>query len=347
MDRVLVVDDSALVRQVLTAEISKDPELEVVGAAPDPYVARQMIAELRPDVITLDIEMPRMDGLTFLTKLMQHHPLPVVIISSLSEHGSRTALEAVSRGAVEVIHKPVSSYSVGNAIESVVGAVKTAARAKVQPIIPPAAPPKLADTSKATRLIAIGGSTGATQVIERMLVNFPADSPPILIAQHMPPTFTGHFAKRLDTICQMHVVEAQDGDPLERGKVLIAPGSHHMLLRGSADQHYVLLSDGNKVNGHRPSMDELFRSVAKHSGPHAVGAILTGMGCDGAQGMLEMRAAGATTFAQDADSCVVFGMPKEAIKLGAAQEVLPICQMSDALMQASANASNKQLAVTH
>ena len=180
-----------------------------------------------------------------------------------------------------------------------------------------------------------------------MLVNFPADSPPILIAQHMPPTFTGHFAKRLDTICQMHVVEAQDGDPLERGKVLIAPGSHHMLLRGSADQHYVLLSDGNKVNGHRPSVDELFRSVAKHSGPHAVGAILTGMGCDGAQGMLEMRAAGATTFAQDADSCVVFGMPKEAIKLGAAQEVLPICQMSDALMQASANASNKQLAVTH
>jgi two-component system, chemotaxis family, protein-glutamate methylesterase/glutaminase len=333
--KVLIVDDSAVVRQLLTQELSKDPQIEVVGAAPDPYVARQIIAERRPDVLTLDIEMPRMDGLTFLSKLMQHHPLPVVVLSSLSEKGSRVALEALSLGAVEVLHKPTAAHAVGDVVQDLCRSVKAAARARVQPITPTETSSSLSMTRVTNRIIAIGASTGGTQAIEFLLKQLPHDCPPILIVQHMPPTFTKQFAERLDSLCRVNVKEACHGDLLARGQVLISPGSMHMLLRRSGAQFFVELSDGPEVCGHRPSVDVLFSSVAKYAGQNAVGVLLTGMGRDGAEGLLDMRAAGAATIAQNEETCVVFGMPKEAIKLGAASQTLPLNQIAGAALLAA------------
>lgn len=350
MLKVLVVDDSAVARQLLTQELAKDPEIEVVGAAPDPYVARQIIAERRPDVLTLDIEMPRMDGLTFLSKLMQHHPLPVVVLSSLSEKGSRVALEALSLGAVEVLHKPTAAHAVADVVQDLCRCVKIAARAKVQAIQPAVEKPALAMTKITNQIIAIGASTGGTQALEAVLRELPHDSPPIVIVQHMPPTFTKQFAQRLDSVCRVGVKEASEGDSLARGQVLISPGSKHMRLRRSGAQFFVALSEDAEVCGHRPSVDVLFSSVAKFVGENAVGVLLTGMGRDGAEGLLEMRAAGAHTIAQDEATSVVFGMPKEAIKLGAACQTLPLPQIAAAaLTAASAEKSSSQqpVAVAH
>jgi two-component system chemotaxis response regulator CheB len=338
--RVLVVDDSALVRKVLTDELSKFPDIEVVGSAVDPYAAREKIAALRPDVITLDIEMPRMDGLSFLEKLMRHFPIPVVVVSSLTPRNSETALRALALGAVEVISKPGSMYSTPDVGGQLVRAIRAAAGARVTrlaeaPDAPVAEAPRAsAGLATTHKVLAIGASTGGTRAIEALLRQLPADCPGTVIVQHMPAVFTASFAERLNQLCAMEVREAQDNDPVVPGVALIAPGDRHMILQRSGARYHVRIKDGPPVHHQRPSVDVLFLSVARNAGRNAVGTILTGMGSDGASGLLAMRESGARTFAQDEASCVVFGMPKEAIRLGAAEEVVPLSGMAGAVLRA-------------
>jgi two-component system, chemotaxis family, protein-glutamate methylesterase/glutaminase len=341
--RVLVVDDSAVVRKVLTGEISKYPDFEVVGSAVDPYDARDKIVRLRPDVITLDLEMPRMDGISFLGKLMKHYPLPVVVVSSQAPHGSRTAMTALELGAVEIVPKPGTQYSVPDVGRHLVHALRAAAAARIVPR--QAEPPPIARATKAEpahsqglvhtthKIVAVGASTGGTQAIETVLRSLPADIPGTVIVQHMPEKFTAAFAERLDGVCAMSIREAVDGDRVVPGLALIAPGNKHMILQRSGATYHVRVKDGPRVHHQRPSVDVLFQSVAQHAGQNAIGVLLTGMGADGAKGLLAMRQNGARTIAQDEDSCVVFGMPREAINIGAAELVLPLTQVADTLIQ--------------
>lgn len=339
--KVLVIDDSAMIRKVFEQELSKDPEIEVVGTAPDPFVGRDKIVYLKPDVITLDIEMPRMDGLTFLAKLMKHYPIPVVVVSSLAKRGGDVAVKAMELGAVEVLSKPGTAYSVGDMSEQLIEKVKAAARVKVF---------KSLDDSRVTsreqnkamiasiavkttnKIIAIGASTGGTEALREVITRLPANAPPVVVVQHMPQNFTKAFADRLNQLSEVHVKEAEDGEYLATGKVLIAPGNQHMEIRRSGINYYVTLFDGPMMFHQRPAVEILFNSVAKYAGQNAVGAILTGMGKDGAQGLLNMRNAGAATVAQDEKSCIVFGMPKEAIDIGAAQVIKPLDRIAQTLL---------------
>jgi two-component system chemotaxis response regulator CheB len=329
--RVLIVDDSAIVRKIFTQELSKYPDIEVVGTAPDPYIARDKIVALKPDVITLDIEMPRMDGLTFLKKLMKYYPIPTIVVSSLTPKNSAMALEALEAGAVEVLAKPGGSYSVGDMSVQLVEKIRAAARARLLKA-PSETPtvgivkeaPKLSLTQTTHKIIAMGASTGGTEALKAVLMQMPPTSPGIVIVQHMPPKFTQAFAERLNSLCQLTVKEAQNGDAVIPGVALIAPGNYHMVLKRSGARYYVEIKDGPLVCYQRPSVDVLFHSVARYAGPNAIGVIMTGMGRDGASGLLEMKKAGAKTIAQDEETCVVFGMPKEAIKLGAVDVVAPL-----------------------
>ena len=337
--KVLVVDDSAVVRQAARDILARDPQIELIGAVADPLFAMERMKQQWPDVIVLDIEMPRMDGLTFLRKIMAERPTPVVICSTLTEKGAETTLQAMSAGAVTIITKPKLGLKqfMADSSSDLIGAVKTAAVAKVRRLVGsvpavreklsadavlPAASAAMARTTD--RVIAIGTSTGGTQALEAVLTRLPAVTPGIVVVQHMPEKFTALFAQRLDSLCRMEVREAVDGDRVVPGRVLIAPGGRHMMLRRSGAQYQVAVADGPLVNRHKPSVDVLFRSVAQVAGANALGVIMTGMGDDGARGMKEMHDAGATTVAEDESTCVVFGMPKEAIRLGAADKVVPL-----------------------
>ena len=328
MIRVLVVDDSAVVRQIFQSELARDPEIEVVGTAPDPYEARDRVVELKPDVLTLDVEMPRMDGLTFLRKLMHYHPMPVIVVSSLTESGGAMALEALSSGAVDVMCKPGGSYTVGDMTDELIDKIKAAARVDVrnrgaaQAAAPSGELKPLGRTTN--QVLAIGASTGGTVALEVILKALPPDAPGTVITQHMPETFTKFLADRLAQVCRVQVREAKDGDAVVPGVALIAPGNHHLLLRRSGASYLVQVKDGPRVNRHRPSVDVMFQSVSQAAGKNAVGVLLTGMGGDGAKGLLAMKEAGAATIAQDEATSVVWGMPKVAIDLGAAGKVLPL-----------------------
>lgn len=339
--RVLIVDDSAIVRKMLAEALAAEPDLEVVGTAPDPFVARDKILNLRPDVVTLDIEMPRMDGLTFLKKLMRYHPLPVIVISSLAQSSSQTALEALQCGAVEVLAKPGGPYSVGELKQDLPHKVRAAAHARIgraKPQLPtpgPVAPLAFAGTSSST-LIAIGASTGGTEAIREVLMGLPQNAPGIVIVQHIPPVFSTAFANRLNELCPLRVKEAADGDRVTAGLALIAPGNFHMTVRKTGGEYLVSVQGGPRVCYQRPSVDVLFESVAQAAKGDAIGAILTGMGSDGAQGLLQMKRAGARTVAQDEASCVVFGMPREAIRMGAVDRVAPLQRVAAELIAMSA-----------
>ena len=344
--RVLIVDDSAIVRKILTEALTDEADLEVVGTAPDPYVARDKIVALLPDVLTLDIEMPRMDGLTFLKKLMRFHPLPTVVISSLAQPSCRAALEALEFGAVEVLAKPGGPYSVGELRHNLAAKIRAAAASRIRPraatetsapAAQPAAQPAAAPAAERSLLppetvIAIGASTGGTEAIALVLTRLPANTPGIVVAQHIPPGFSRAFADRLNAACRIEVKEAEDGDTLRNGLALVAPGDFHMVLRRSGERYFVNVRSGPRVCYQRPSVDVLFHSVSEAAAARAIGVLLTGMGCDGAQGLLRMRQAGAHTIAQDEASCVVFGMPREAIVLGAAAQVLPLSAVSAAIL---------------
>lgn len=335
--RVLVVDDSAVVRSIFTEELSRDPGIEVVGSAPDPYVARDKIAALKPDVVTLDVEMPRMDGITFLRKLMRYYPLPVIVVSSLTQAAGELAMEALEAGAVDVMCKPGAAYSVGDMSVDLIDKIKAAAKVRMRPKSVSATPPqptRLALTRTTNKVVAIGASTGGTEALRVVLEQFPANAPGTLVVQHMPEHFTRSFAERLNALCAVEVKEAEDGDSVTPGRVLIAPGNRHLLLRRSGARYYAQVKDGPLVCRHRPSVEVLFNSVAQFAGGNAVGVILTGMGGDGAQAMLHMKEAGAFTIAQDEASCVVFGMPKEAIKLGGAAVVEDLTRIPARIMQA-------------
>ena len=346
--RVLVVDDSAVVRQTLIEIINSDPELEVMSSAADPFIAAERMCDEVPDVITLDVEMPRMDGITFLQKIMSQHPIPVVICSSLVEDSSGTALKALEYGAVEIIQKPrigTKQFLEESKIR-ICDAIKAAAIARVRPISQHRhVEPKLtadaimpkprsnAMVETTDKVIVVGASTGGTEAIKVFLEKMPADSPGIVIVQHMPEHFTKSFADRLDTLCKMSVKEAQDNDTVMTGRALIAPGNFHTLLKRSGARYYVEVKEGPLVSRHRPSVDVLFRSAARYAGGNAVGVIMTGMGDDGAKGMLEMKEAGVYTIAQDEASCVVFGMPQEAIKLGGVAKVYPLEDIAGAVLR--------------
>jgi two-component system chemotaxis response regulator CheB len=341
MIRVLIVDDSVVVRKVLTEKLSKYPDIEVVGSAEDPYAARDMIVNLRPNVVTLDIEMPRMDGLSFLSKLMKHFPLPVVVVSSLTPKNSETALRALELGAVEVIGKPGSSATTPDVDRQLIWAIRAAAASRITrngKRDTSSSFNRLAegkDLAKAShKVVAIGASTGGTQAIEAILTRMPANTPGTVIVQHMPEFFTDSFAKRLNQICAMEVREARNGDAIVPGLALVAPGNVHMVVQEIGSRYVVKLKDGPRVHYQRPSVDVLFQSVAKSVGKNAVGVILTGMGSDGAKGLLEMHQAGAYTIAQDETTSVVFGMPKEAIKLKAASAVFPLHSIPEAIVHA-------------
>ncbi|HMB94702.1 MAG TPA: chemotaxis response regulator protein-glutamate methylesterase [Tepidisphaeraceae bacterium] len=324
--KVLIVDDSAVVRQLLTRDLSRDPQIKVVGAAPDPYVARDKIVELEPDVLTLDVEMPRMDGITFLKKLMQYHPMPVIVLSSLTATGTKTAIEALAAGAVEVLCKPSGSFSVGTMTAELAQKIKLAARVrsfgKTTVASATIAPLSMAETTH--KIFALGASTGGVQALTTVLSALPANAPGTVVVQHMPPKFTASFSDRLNETCKVRVKEAAHGDLVSPGQVLIAPGGKHMILRRSGAIYHVELTEGPEVHHQRPSVDVLFESVADYAGANAIGAILTGMGADGAAGLLKMRKMGSRTIAQDEASCVVFGMPMEAIKIGAAERVVSL-----------------------
>jgi len=329
--RVIVVDDSAVVRKVFREQLSKERDIEVIATAPDPYVARDKIVILKPDVITLDIEMPRMDGITFLKKLMRYFPIPVIIVSSLTTKGSTLALQALSLGALEVISKPSAAYSVGDMSIQLAEKIRAVNGVKVMPVSldKPGLGPQVLIESKSlaattNKLIAIGASTGGTEAIKKVLTRLPQNTPGIVVVQHMPARFTTSFAGRLDELCQMAVKEARDGDTVTNGQVLIAPGNYHTLLKRSGARYYVNVKKGPLVHHQRPAADVLFKSVADYAGANALGIILTGMGKDGAAGLVSMKKQGAVNIAQDENSCVVFGMPKEAIKLGAVDHVLDI-----------------------
>ncbi len=328
--KVLIVDDSAVVRQILAKQLSTSDQIEVVGTATDPYVARDKIVRLQPDVLTLDMEMPRMDGITFLRKLMHYHPMPVVIVSSLTPKGGELALEAIEVGAVDVLCKPGAAYKVGDLAIELVDKVLAAAKVHVQKRestpkpASKAAAPRLSMTRTTNKVIAIGTSTGGTEALRTVLSTLPGNAPGIVIVQHMPEQFTKAFADSLNQICEITVKEAADGDTVTPGKALIAPGNHHMLLKRSGAVYMVQVKDGPRINRHRPSVDVLFKSVAQYAGRNAVGVIMTGMGDDGARGLLEMKQAGALTIGQDEASCVVYGMPREAAKIGGVDHVVPL-----------------------
>ncbi|HTT07906.1 MAG TPA: chemotaxis response regulator protein-glutamate methylesterase [Gammaproteobacteria bacterium] len=362
--RVLIIDDSALVRKLLTEILSSDPDIEVVGAVMDPHIARQKIKELNPDVLTLDVEMPRMDGLSFLRQLMRLRPMPVVMISSLTQEGAETTLDALAMGAVDFISKP--KVDVANLLqdyaEEIVRKIKNAAAVKVRARVNkptstgvarqeagPAGgaldvdskysatailqrPVNIKVIKTTDKIIAIGASTGGTEAIKEVLEQMPADTPAILIAQHIPSVFSNAFAQRMNRSSSMTVVEASDGQQVMPGHVYIAPGDQHLLLKRDGARYRCSLSDGPPVNRHRPSVDVLFRSVTQAAGKNAIGIILTGMGADGARGLGEMRDAGAITIAQDEKSSVVWGMPGEAVKLGAAQKIVALDQIPAAIM---------------
>jgi len=352
MDRkitVLIVDDSAVVRQTLTDIINSDPELTVIGTAVDPFIAAERIARVVPDVITLDVEMPRMDGITFLEKIMSQHPIPVVMCSSLTESGCATALRAMELGAVAVLAKPklgVKDY-LHEAQITICDAVKAAARAKprrgpappalieerltADAVIPKASSRAMIETTD--KVVVIGASTGGTEALRCLLQALPPDAPGIVVVQHMPEKFTRTFAESLNQMCRITVREAENQDTVTRGLALIAPGNRHTLLKRSGARYYVEVRDGPLVSRHRPSVDVLFRSASRYAGSNAVGVILTGMGDDGARGMAEMKEAGAATIAQDEASCVVFGMPAEAIKRGGVDHVLPLTDIASKVIR--------------
>ncbi|MBF0175656.1 MAG: chemotaxis response regulator protein-glutamate methylesterase [Magnetococcales bacterium] len=368
--RVLIVDDSAVVRQTMDKVLSSDPMIEVIGHAPDPFVAAERIKTLVPDVITLDVEMPRMDGLTFLRKIMTQHPIPVVMCSTLTVEGSETALRALEYGAVDIITKPKmgTKQFLEEACISICDTVKAAAMCRINRLPSPntaaaavatrasraanlakagkVAPKLTADAmmpppsgnSRAMiqtteKVIAVGASTGGTEALREFLEEMPGDSPGIVIVQHMPENFTKAFANRLNSLCQMTVKEAEDNDSVVRGRALIAPGSRHMMLKRSGARYFVEVKDGPLVSRHRPSVDVLFRSTARYAGKNAIGVIMTGMGDDGARGMKEMKDAGAFNIAQDENSCVVFGMPKEAIKHQGVDVVKPLNQIAQEVLR--------------
>jgi two-component system chemotaxis response regulator CheB len=351
--RVLVVDDSASVRETLSRVLQSDPAIEVMGTAADPFVAAKRIAEEIPDVITLDVEMPRMDGITFLRKVMSQHPIPVVMCSSLTEEGSATLMQALEAGAVDVILKPRvdTAQFLQESCLRICDVVKAAAQAKIGKLPPrpsrtqspqkklsadvilPAPVHQHAMARTTEKVICIGASTGGTESLRVVLEALPADSPGIVIVQHMPEKFTEAFARRLNGLCDIEVKEAVDGDVVRRGRALIAPGNHHMLLQRSGAQYYVSIKDGPLVSRHRPSVDVLFRSAAKYAAGNAVGIIMTGMGDDGAHGLREMKDAGAYTIAQDEATSVVFGMPKEAIARGAADKVMPLGMLATEIVR--------------
>ncbi|ANS43548.1 protein-glutamate methylesterase/protein-glutamine glutaminase [Serratia inhibens] len=334
--RVLSVDDSALMRQLMTEIVNSHPDMEMVAAAPDPLVARDMIKKFNPQVLTLDVEMPRMDGLDFLEKLMRLRPMPVVMVSSLTGLGSEITLRALELGAVDFVTKPQLGIREGMLAysELIAEKIRTAAKARLPQRSNGPAPAILSHTPllSSEKLIAIGASTGGTEAIRQVLQPLPATSPALLITQHMPPGFTRSFAERLNKLCQITVKEAEDGERVLPGHAYIAPGDRHLELSRSGANYQVKLNDGPPVNRHRPSVDVLFRSVAQHAGRNAVGVILTGMGNDGAAGMLEMHRAGAYTLAQNEASCVVFGMPREAIATGGVNEVVELDRMSQRML---------------
>lgn len=354
--RVLIVDDSATVRQTLTSVLESDPQIEVLGVASDPFVAARRIRDEIPDVITLDVEMPRMDGITFLRRLMAQHPIPVVMCSSLTEAGSETLLQALEAGAVDVILKPkmgVAEHLAESRIR-ICDAVKAAAGARIRgrapsqaplsrepekklsadAMLPPPAMKAMARTTES--IICIGASTGGTESLRVVLEQLPAAAPGIVIVQHMPERFTASFARRLDSLCEVDVKEAEDGDAVLRGRVLIAPGNLHTMIERSGANYRVSVKEGPLVSRHRPSVDVLFRSAARSAGSNAVGVIMTGMGDDGAQGLEEMKKAGARTIAQDEASSVVFGMPKEAIARGCVDRIVPLSQIAAEMLRAAA-----------
>ncbi|MFT6222365.1 MAG: two-component system chemotaxis response regulator CheB [Paracoccaceae bacterium] len=343
--KVLVIDDSAVVRQIMQQILDEDPDLEVIGVASDPFVAAERIKRQVPDVITLDVEMPRMDGITFLRRLMAQKPIPVVICSSLVSAESETLSQALEAGAVDIVCKPELGVKefFEDACMTIRDAVKAAAQAKLGSQRPRRiekklsadavlAPPSARAMARTTeKIIALGASTGGTEALRVVLEELPLDCPPVLVVQHMPETFTAAFARRLDSICDVTVKEAQNGDRMLRGHVLIAPGNKHTLLTRSGANYAVEVRDGPLVSRHRPSVDVMFRSVARTAGKNAVGVIMTGMGDDGAKGLLEMREAGARTLGQDEQSCVVYGMPKEALKAGGVEDELPLAKISNAI----------------
>jgi two-component system chemotaxis response regulator CheB len=353
MIRVLIVDDSPVIRQVFQKELARDPELEIVGTAPDAYVARDKIVQLKPDVLTLDVDMPRIDGLSFLRTLMEYHPLPVVVVSALTPRDGPLALEALECGAVEVLAKPGPAYPIRDMMVELTDKIKAAARAQVKPrncqepgTIPPDRPElKFARATNwrhptaesppvltaGPKVIAIGASTGGTRALEEVLRVVPAEAPAMLIVQHMPEHFTRAFADRLNDVCAVEVREAENGDNVIPGQVLIAPGNRHLLLRRSGSCYHVQLKNGPLVSRHRPSVDVLFRSVARCAGADAVGILLTGMGSDGARGLLEMHHRGAFTIAQNEATSVVYGMPREAVRLGAVDYSMPLEEIASLL----------------
>jgi two-component system chemotaxis response regulator CheB len=347
--RVLIVDDSAVVRQTLSEVLSRDPAIEVMATAGDPFTAAERMKEETPDVITLDIEMPRMDGLTFLQKIMTQHPIPVVICSTLAEQGARSTVRALEFGAVDIVAKPRlgTKQFLEESSTMLCESVKAAASARVQLLRPAQAiqpkltadailpPPTHAMAETTEKVIVIGASTGGTEALKTVLEALPADTPGTVIVQHMPELFTRAFANRLDGLCSITVKEAETNDSVLRGRALIAPGNKHLLLKRSGARYYVEIKEGPLVCRHRPSVDVLFRSAARYAGPNAVGVILTGMGDDGARGMLELKQAGALTFAQDEATCIVFGMPKEAIRRNAVDKVLPLESIATAILTCS------------
>lgn len=334
--RVLIVDDSAIVRKILTETIAAEPDMEVVGTAPDPYIAREKIITLRPDVLTLDIEMPRMDGLTFLKKLMLYHPMPVIVISSLGHSSCESCIDALRWGAIEVLAKPGGPYTVGDLRAALPAKLRAAAVARMAKPMPVAAGREPVQTSgyspRDGYVIAIGASTGGTEAIREILVQLPLGLPGVVITQHIPPVFSTAFANRLDQLCAIEVREAKDGDEIRHGTALVAPGGFHLIVRRAGGSYYVQVQMGPQVCYQRPSVDVMFASVAESAGNRALGVLLTGMGSDGAKGLLRMKLAGAQTVVQDEDSCVVYGMPREAVKLGAADKVLPLCEISRAIV---------------
>jgi two-component system chemotaxis response regulator CheB len=351
--RVLVIDDSALVRSLLMEIINKQPDMEAIGAAPDPLVAREMIRAMNPDVLTLDVEMPKMDGLDFLERLMRLRPTPVVMVSTLTERGAETTIRALELGAIDFVAKPKLGIAAGlnDLGRDICEKIRVASRARMHRhvaalpaataagtsaghAVAPTAPKPAGSYSRVSteKLIIIGASTGGTEAIREVLMRLPPDSPAVLITQHMPPGFTRSFAQRLDSLCKITVTEAADGERVLPGHAYIAPGDRHLKLARSGANYLVALDDGPPVNRHRPSVEVLFKSAAQLAGPNVLGVMLTGMGKDGATAMLEMKQAGAFNLAQDEASCVVFGMPKEAIAVGAVDEVLPVTKMAERLL---------------
>jgi len=342
--KVLIIDDSAIVRKVLSEAISAQPDMEVVGVAPDPFIARDKILTLQPDVLTLDIEMPRMDGITFLKKLMLYHPMPTLVISSLGHSSSETALDALKFGAVDVIAKPGGPYSIGELRSSLPEKIRAAARSSVRrrkssDLTPPSQPTLRGKTFRADSVIAIGASTGGTEAIREILTNLPENGPGLVIAQHIPQVFSAAFANRLNKLCAIEVREACNGDEVHPGLALIAPGNYHMVLRRTEGALRVQVQDGPRVCYQRPSVDVLFASVADAVRENAIGVLLTGMGADGARGLLRMKEAGASTIAQDEQSSVVYGMPREAAKIGAAEKILPLSGIARTILDLSSVAS--------